>query len=60
LRRTDFASGPQGTASFPVLKVTDHASNLADRLMISHPDKILFPEDGITKGELAYYEMIAP
>jgi bifunctional non-homologous end joining protein LigD len=29
--------------------------------MISHPDKILFPADGITKGELAnYYEMIAP
>lgn len=30
-------------------------------LEISHPDKILFPADGITKGELAsYYEMIAP
>jgi DNA primase len=30
-------------------------------MMISHPDKILFPADGITKGELAaYYEMIAP
>jgi DNA polymerase LigD, polymerase domain len=29
--------------------------------MISHPDKILFPVDGITKGEIAaYYEMIAP
>src|SRR6187549_325275 len=29
--------------------------------MITHPEKILFPEDGITKGELAsYYEMIAP
>ncbi|PWT87644.1 MAG: ATP-dependent DNA ligase [Blastocatellia bacterium] len=29
--------------------------------MISHPDKILFPADGITKRELAsYYEMIAP
>ena len=29
--------------------------------MISHPDKILFPADGITKGELAaYYEAIAP
>jgi bifunctional non-homologous end joining protein LigD len=29
--------------------------------MISHPEKILFPGDGITKGELAsYYEMIAP
>lgn len=29
--------------------------------MITHPDKILFPDDGITKGELAvYYEAIAP
>jgi bifunctional non-homologous end joining protein LigD len=28
---------------------------------ISHPDKVLFPEDGITKGEMAeYYETIAP
>ena len=29
--------------------------------MITHPDKVLFPGDGITKGELtAYYEAIAP
>ena len=29
--------------------------------MITHPEKVLFPEDGITKGELAsYYEAIAP
>lgn len=29
--------------------------------MITHPDKILFPDDGITKQELAdYYEAIAP
>ena len=29
--------------------------------MITHPDKILFPDDGITKGELAaYYEGVAP
>ena len=29
--------------------------------MITHPEKILFPDCGITKGELAdYYEMIAP
>lgn len=30
-------------------------------MMITHPDKVLFPADGITKGELAaYYEAIAP
>ena len=29
--------------------------------MITHPDKVLFPDEGITKGELAaYYEAIAP
>jgi bifunctional non-homologous end joining protein LigD len=30
-------------------------------LVITHPEKVLFPDDGITKGELAaYYEAIAP
>src|SRR5262245_24559253 len=29
--------------------------------VITHPDKLMFPEDGITKGELAgYYEAVAP
>ena len=29
--------------------------------MITHPEKVLFPDDGITKGELAaYYEAVAP
>jgi bifunctional non-homologous end joining protein LigD len=29
--------------------------------VITHPEKVLFPEDGITKGEVAsYYESIAP
>ena len=30
-------------------------------IAITHPEKVLFPDDGITKGELArYYEAIAP
>jgi len=29
--------------------------------VITHPEKVLFPEDGITKGELVeYYEAVAP
>jgi bifunctional non-homologous end joining protein LigD len=29
--------------------------------VITHPEKVLFPDDGITKGELAtYYESLAP
>jgi bifunctional non-homologous end joining protein LigD len=29
--------------------------------LITHPEKVLFPDDGITKGELAsYYETVAP
>ncbi len=29
--------------------------------MITHPEKVLFPDDGITKGDLAnYYELLAP
>ena len=30
-------------------------------MIITHPEKVLFPDDGITKGELAgYYDAIAP
>lgn len=33
----------------------------APKPVITHPEKVLFPDDGITKGELAaYYEAIAP
>ncbi len=29
--------------------------------MISHPEKVMFPEDGITKGEMAaYYDAVSP
>jgi bifunctional non-homologous end joining protein LigD len=32
-----------------------------DKTLITHPEKLLFPQDGITKAELAaYYEAIAP
>jgi bifunctional non-homologous end joining protein LigD len=38
----------------------DAVTSLAST-MISHPEKVLFPDDGITKGELAaYYETVAP
>src|SRR6201991_1760848 len=41
--------------------VVESIRRMNDELLISHPEKILFPGDGITKGELAaYYEMIAP
>lgn len=37
------------------------ASRPSPEPVITHPEKILFPDDGITKGELAaYYETIAP
>src|SRR5205085_11182884 len=30
-------------------------------VVITHPEKVLFPDDGITKGDLAaYYETVAP
>jgi len=29
--------------------------------VITHPEKLMFPDDGITKGELAaHYEAVAP
>ena len=29
--------------------------------MITHPEKVMFPDSGITKGELAeYYALVAP
>src|SRR5215208_6746240 len=36
------------------------AKRQAEHVVISHPDKVLFPDDGISKGELAgYYEAVA-
>jgi bifunctional non-homologous end joining protein LigD len=37
------------------------AADTGAGVTITHPEKVLFPEDGITKADLAaYYEMIAP
>ena len=34
---------------------------MSDRVQVTHPEKVLFPDDGITKGELvAYYRTVAP
>jgi bifunctional non-homologous end joining protein LigD len=34
---------------------------LSDRVPITHPEKVLFPDDGITKGDLvAHYLAVAP
>jgi bifunctional non-homologous end joining protein LigD len=34
---------------------------VSDRVKITHPDKVLFPDDGITKAALAdYYQSVAP
>ena len=38
-----------------------HSRLLGVASVITHPEKVLFPDDGITKGELAaYYEAVAP
>jgi bifunctional non-homologous end joining protein LigD len=42
---------------------TARAASAVERagVVITHPEKVLFPDDGITKGDLAaYYEAIAP
>jgi bifunctional non-homologous end joining protein LigD len=34
---------------------------VTDRVQVTHPEKVLFPDDGITKGDLvAYYLTVAP
>src|SRR5204862_5634096 len=39
----------------------DLAKSVNANPVITHPEKVMFPDDGITKGDLAaYYEAVAP
>ena len=41
--------------------VTEKVTPADDRIKISNPERVIFPESGITKGELAdYYRAVAP
>jgi bifunctional non-homologous end joining protein LigD len=45
----------------PAAKKVRPVTSESRSLVISSPDKVLFPDAGVTKGEMAaYYEMIAP
>ena len=49
------------SASAPTRPAARGRAGRRSRPVITHPEKVLFPDDGITKGELAaYYEAIAP
>src|SRR5918993_4647611 len=42
-------------------KAKPQAPSPKSPVVITHPEKIMFPDDGITKGDLAkYYETVAP
>src|SRR5688500_20307809 len=42
-------------------KVATPATVECSEVIVTHPEKIMFPDEGITKGELAsYYGAIAP
>jgi bifunctional non-homologous end joining protein LigD len=42
-------------------RTSEGVATVSDRVQISHPEKVLFPGDGITKGDLVgYYRAVAP
>lgn len=53
---------PTKTAAKKATPKKKSAAATADRaVVITHPEKVLFPDEGITKGDLAaYYELVAP
>ena len=63
-RPDEISPGPASAGAagaVPVAAGEPAASAGPDRVRVSHPDKVFFPADGITKGDLvAYYRSIAP
>jgi bifunctional non-homologous end joining protein LigD len=51
---------PAARPTAKTVKAGKPAASRADTVTITHPEKILFPQDGITKRELAaYYDLVA-
>ena len=54
-------SGRESSARRSERATRERGASQTRQTVITHPEKVLFPDDGITKGELAqYYERIAP
>ena len=53
---------PAARSAAPAVRPAKASANKADReVVITHPEKVLFPDDGITKGDLAaYHTLVAP
>ena len=52
---------PRAGMGVDVTHGRDRAASRPPRVAITHPDKVLFPDDGITKADLAaYYRDVAP
>jgi bifunctional non-homologous end joining protein LigD len=53
-------AGRKNPAARTAVKAVKPAASRPATVTITHPEKILFPQDGITKGELAaYYDLVA-
>lgn len=61
LRHASFIGLRQDKTARDVTPETTETAPVTPSLTVSHPDRVLFPESGQTKGDLAaYYQAIAP
>jgi bifunctional non-homologous end joining protein LigD len=57
-KKTETGAKKQGAKSVPATRASTDDEVAGVRL--SHPDKVLYPDDGVTKADLAhYYELVA-